>query len=329
MSSRFPLDSRASHGGLLKRAETNMADDLFPDGLGSDGSAITESKRFRALGVPAVRAVERTQGDCPADLTEGLQRTPARLFVGRTGGSYRTSTHLALKAAHAAALDAVYCDFEPERDWGREFVARHEIVMAASAAESKREYLLRPESGRKLSECSRRLVRRTCPMDSDVQFVLGDGLSANALKSQAPRLLPGLIGGCRERGWSVGRPVFVRHCRVGILNDFGESLRGRVVALLVGERPGWGTSESLSIYFAFAPRAGHTDAHRNLISNIHERGVSSEGAIARSLDLIARLLEQGRSGVDIKERLPLDTGGANRMVIIEPAESGSTSLPKV
>lgn len=306
-----------------------MADELFPDGPAGEGGAITESKRFRAIVSPAVRQLGLGSSDCSTEMSGLLERTPARLFVGRTGGSYRTSTHLALKGAHAAALDAVHVDFEPERDWGREFVTRHEIVVSASAAESKREFLLRPESGRRLSECSRRLVRKSCPPDRDVQFVLGDGLSALALKTQAPKLLPGLLEGCRDRGWSTGRPVFVRHCRVGVLNDFGDLLGGQVVALLIGERPGWATAESLSIYFAYAPRPGDTDARRNLISNIHDRGISSEGAIARSFDLIAQMLDRCCSGIEIKERPEAVASATGRERLVALADSGSQSPPIV
>jgi ethanolamine ammonia-lyase small subunit len=255
-----------------------------------------------------------------------LERTPARIFVGRTGGSYRTATHLTLKAAHAAALDAVYAEFEPDRDWSREFLAKHDVLVASSAAESKREFLLRPESGRVLSDCSRRQIKKSCPAGSDVQFVLGDGLSAAALQRQAPRLLLGLIDGCRQRGWSVGRPVFVRHCRVGILNDFGETLGGRVVALLIGERPGWATAESLSIYFAHEPREGDTDARRNLISNIHDRGVAPEAAIPRSLDLIAQMLDKRLSGVEIKERLTTEPVGSGRVLVVDSGTE-STDVP--
>ena len=119
-----------------------------------------------------------------------------------------------------------------------------------------------------------------------------------------PGLLPLLIDGAVQRGWSVGRPFFVRYCRVGILNDIGELLRPEAMVLLIGERPGLATAESLSAYLAYVPGPGHTDANRNLISNIHGRGVSLVAAAARILALVERMRALKTSGVSVKEELP-------------------------
>jgi len=112
-----------------------------------------------------------------------------------------------------------------------------------------------------------------------------------AVAAQVPGLLPLLADEARRRGWSFGRPFLVRHCRVGVLNDVGDLLRPEVAVLLIGERPGLATAESLSAYMAYRPRAGHTDAQRNLISNIHGRGVSLEEAARRVLALAAAFEE--------------------------------------
>jgi ethanolamine ammonia-lyase small subunit len=134
-----------------------------------------------------------------------------------------------------------------------------------------------------------------------LQVVIGDGLSATAAAVQVPRLLPLLRQGAGERGWRFGRPFVVRHCRVGVMNDVGEVLAPAVVVLLVGERPGLATAESLSAYLAYRPRSGHTDAQRNLISNIHTRGVGPDEAVGRVLALAARLRDARASGVAVKE----------------------------
>jgi ethanolamine ammonia-lyase small subunit len=102
----------------------------------------------------------------------------------------------------------------------------------------------------------------------------------------------------------VGQPFVIRHCRVGILNEIGELLDPRVVVLLVGERPGLATAESLSAYIAYRPRMQHTDAERNLISNIHARGVSPDAAAARILNLAAKMMAASLSGVKLREELP-------------------------
>jgi ethanolamine ammonia-lyase small subunit len=139
-----------------------------------------------------------------------------------------------------------------------------------------------------------------------VQVVIGDGLSVAAVAAQVPLLLPLLAEGAARLGRSFGRPFVVRHCRVGVLNDVGELLGPEVVVLLIGERPGLATAESLSAYLAYRPRQGNTDAQRNLISNVHARGVPPEAAAARVLALAEKMRALGASGVAVKE----DLGGA-------------------
>ena len=119
-----------------------------------------------------------------------------------------------------------------------------------------------------------------------------------------PRLLPLLADEAQRRGWSFGRPFFIRHCRVGVLNDIGDILDPEVVVLLIGERPGLATAESLSAYLAYRPRSGHTDALRNLISNIHARGVGPEEAAQRIMALAEQMRRRQMSGIAVKEELP-------------------------
>jgi ethanolamine ammonia-lyase small subunit len=220
-------------------------------------------------------------------------RTPARLFVGRAGPGYRTATQLELRGDHAAAVDAVHAELD----------LRLALLEVTTCARDKQEYLMRPDLGRRLSEAARAAVVRDCPREADLQVVVGDGLSVAAVTAQVPALLPLLDEGTRRRGWSFGRPFVVRYCRVGILNDVGELLNPAVVVLLIGERPGLATAESLSAYMAYRPRPGHTDAQRNLISNIHARGVPPEAAATRILALAERMRAAQASGVGIKEDL--------------------------
>ncbi len=239
-------------------------------------------------------------------------RTPARLLVGRSGSSYRTGTQLELRADHADAMDAVRSEMDLEKDLGRDFLLRWKIFLARSQASSKAEYLLRPDLGRLLKPDSTEDIRSLCPPGVDLQIVIGDGLSPAAVAAQVPRLLPMLEADAKARGWSIGRPFAIRYCRVGILNDIGELLDPAVVVLLIGERPGLATSESLSAYLAYRPRQGQTDAHRNLISNIHARGTSVEEAAGRILDLAGQMMARKQSGVAIKEgatALPEDGRG--------------------
>jgi ethanolamine ammonia-lyase small subunit len=230
-------------------------------------------------------------------------RTPARILVGRAGPSYRSATQLDLRRDHAAALDAVQTELDLGRDFGRDFVERVGLFEVGTAAGSKSEYLMRPDLGRRLNDGARAEIARLCPPGADLQVVIGDGLSAAAVAMQVPVLLPLLEQLARERGWSFGRPFVIRYCRVGVLNDIGALLDPAVVVLLIGERPGLATADSLSAYLAYHPRPGHTDAQRNLISNIHGRGVAPEAAARRILGLAEVMRRLQASGVEVKEEL--------------------------
>lgn len=224
---------------------------------------------------------------------ELLARTPARLLAGRAGVSYRTGTHLDLRRDHAAARDAVWAELA--------LPAGLDLLTVQTRAGGKQEYLLRPDLGRRLPADAAGAIRARCPPNADLQVVVGDGLSATAVGAQVPALLPRLRDAAAARGWSFGEPFAVRYCRVGVLNDVGEVLDPAVVVLLIGERPGLATAESLSAYMAYRPRLGHTDAQRNLISNIHARGVGPDEAAVRILALAEQMMRARASGVAVKE----------------------------
>jgi ethanolamine ammonia-lyase small subunit len=243
------------------------------------------------------------------------ERTPARLLAGRSGGAYRTETQLELRGAHAAARDAVRAELDLSAHLGSA-VSRWSLFEVSTEAANKEEYLLRPDLGRRFNDESRTRIVERCSTGNDLQIVLGDGLSVTAVSAQAPALLHHLCEGAAARQWRIGQIFVIRHCRVGILNEIGELLGARVAVLLIGERPGLATAESLSAYMAYQPHSGHTDADRNLISNIHARGVTIEGAAVRILNFAAQMLARKSSGCGLNEELPLRKaereGGANR-----------------
>ncbi len=248
--------------------------------------------------------------DWPEMVRRIRERTPARLLVGRSGGGYRTTTQLELRSAHAAAVDAVWTELDWARHFAAEFLERWKLFEVASEARTKSDYMLHPNLGRRLRETARSTVLACCQPDCDLQIVIGDGLSVTAISTQVPALLPLLHHAARERGWWIGQSFIVRHCRVGIMNDIGELLRPKVLVLLIGERPGLSTAESLSAYMAYRPREGHSDADRNLISNIHARGVSCEEAARRIVELAGRMMKLELSGSRLKEELPAKAGSS-------------------
>jgi ethanolamine ammonia-lyase small subunit len=239
-------------------------------------------------------------GDWPEIVRQIRERTPARVLAGRTGAAYRTGTQLDLREAHAAARDAVRAELDLHQQFSPEFLKQWRLFEVSTQASSKEEYLQHPSRGRAFRDASRTELLERCPRAADLQIVIGDGLSVSAVVAQVPALVPVLAAGAEGRGWTLGQTFIIRYCRVGILNQIGELLTPTVAVLLIGERPGLATAESLSAYMAYRPQPGHTDTNRNLISNIHARGISPEDAAARILDLAARMMEAGFSGT----RLP-------------------------
>lgn len=243
----------------------------------------------------------------PADFSDALrkirERTPARILAGRAGAAYRTSTQLELREAHAAARDAVRAELDLDAVFGAAFLTRWKLFEVCTEARSKEEYLLQPGMGRRLNEAARRELAERCSQGNNLQIAIGDGLSVTAIAAQIPSLLPLLEQGARARGWTVGNPFVIRHCRVGILNEIGELLAPEVAILLIGERPGLATAESLSAYMAYRPDRTHADANRNLISNIHSRGLHPQAAAERILNLAAQMMTLRRSGFSVREQL--------------------------
>ena len=246
---------------------------------------------------------ELRECDLPEVVRRIRARTPARLLMGRAGSSYLTGTQLELREAHAAAQDAVRGELDLNRDLGTSIVSHWSLFEVCTQAADKDVYLLRPDLGRRFTAESKAEILQRCRAHKDLQIAIGDGLSVTAVREQVPGLLPSLVDGASSRGWSVGQPFVIRHCRVGTLNEIGELLSPKIVVLLIGERPGLATAESLSAYLAYEPKQGNTDADRNLISNIHARGVNQQQASVRILDLAAQMMTARKSGYTVQEKL--------------------------
>jgi ethanolamine ammonia-lyase small subunit len=313
--------SSVHYGGLPRIIEATLEWDR-PDLTLNSGRSSTRIRpmdndshiieRFALSALPDPGATLSRPPPLPTTLADVRSRTPARILIGRAGPAYRTTTLLELRTDHAAARDAVRAELDLTRDFGAPFVAQWGLFEIATLARTKEEFLLRPDLGRSLSDMARtELASRCCP-GADIQVAIADGLSAAAVQTQVPTLLPLLALEASRRGWRFGQPFFIRHGRVGTLNDIGEVLDPTVAVLLIGERPGLATAESLSAYMAYRPRVGHDDAHRNLISNIHIRGIPPDQAAPRIARLAARMIQLATSGVAIKEEclemIPIPVG---------------------
>jgi ethanolamine ammonia-lyase small subunit len=219
--------------------------------------------------------------------------TPARVVQGRTGTRYLTSTYVQLRAEHAIALDAVHSSV-PE-GWAE----THGCIPLKTRCQDHAEFLLHPDHGRRLDEESRARLEREGTRGVDVQVIAGDGLSALALLTQGPALIPALEAALRGQGFSTGRPLFVRHARIGVQDEIGVLLRARSTVILVGERPGLGTGDSLSIYTAFNPRLGQDNSEKNCISNVRGLGLPPAMAALECARLMRRTFDAGGGGLHL------------------------------
>ena len=206
--------------------------------------------------------------------------TPARIFLPRAGLALRTPANLQFQLDHAEARDAVHERLDIETLIETLRSRGLEVLRLASAAPDRRTYLLRPDLGRELDEASRARLAGSVG-DYDIVFVIADGLSARAISSHAIALLDEALPTFQQGSWKLAPVVVVEQGRVAIGDEIGEILGAKLVAMLLGERPGLSSPDSLGVYLTFAPRVGRNDAERNCLSNIRSQGMSYSEAAQR------------------------------------------------
>ena len=241
---------------------------------------------------------------------ESLRRfTDARIALGRAGNSLPTRAHLDFQLAHAQARDAVHLPFEAHdiatslRGLGLEALLLH------SAAPDRATYLQRPDLGRKLDERSRQTLAqwragRNASTRFDLAFVVADGLSALGVHRNAVELVAATLASLRAdatQTWSVAPVAVVEQGRVAVGDEAGHALQANAVAVLIGERPGLSSPDSLGIYLTWAPQPGLTDASRNCISNVRPAGLSVQAAAAKLHQLLSQSRARQLTGVGLKD----------------------------
>jgi len=222
-----------------------------------------------------------------------LLSTPARLGVGRAGLRYRTDTALSFLADHAAARDAVASDIDPG------IVEPLGFVRLRSVAADKREFLLRPDLGRQLSPESMVAVKRQGSRAPQIQIVAADGLSATAINVNLPLVYPALTQALADFGFRVGVPFAISNGRVAAADEVARLTGAEVLCLLVGERPGLRTAESMGAYITYMRVRQFNEAMRWVISNIHKNGLKPEEAALQVADSCRKAMKEKRSGVDV------------------------------
>lgn len=203
----------------------------------------------------------------PAALPELVAATTARIGVGRAGPRFNTASLLLFQGDHAVTQDALY------RDIDQKLLDEFDLfTVQTNITGGKEEYLLRPDLGRQLSNAAKRTLAERCVKKPNIQLVVGDGLSAAAIEANLRQIFPVIKQGVQAAGLTMGTPFHIKYCRVGVINDIGTAIQPDVVLLLIGERPGLGRAESMSVYMGYQPKDGDTDADRDVVCNIFENG---------------------------------------------------------
>lgn len=236
--------------------------------------------------------------------------TPARIALGRTGTSLPTRAQLDFQFAHAQARDAVHLAFDHGEIAAQLSQRGRETLPLHSAAPDRHSYLQRPDLGRKLSDESAQTLRDYASAHQggiDLVIVVADGLSALAVHRHTLPFLTRLEEQMSGDGWSVAPVVLVEQGRVAIGDEIGQLLGAKMVVMLIGERPGLSSPDSLGLYFTYAPKVGLTDAYRNCISNVRLEGLSYGMAAHRLLYLMREACRRQLSGVNLKDEAQLHT----------------------
>ena len=236
--------------------------------------------------------------------------TPARIALGRTGTSLPTSAQLDFQFAHAQARDAVHLPFDHAGLSAQLAERGRESLLLHSAAVDRNSYLQRPDLGRKLSDDSAQSLRDYAaahPGGVDLAIVVADGLSALAVHRHTLGFLTRLEEQMAGDDWSIAPVVLVEQGRVAVGDEIGQLLGAKMLVMLIGERPGLSSPDSLGLYFTYNPKIGLTDAYRNCISNVRLEGLSYGMAAHRLLYLMREACRRQLSGVNLKDEAQVQT----------------------
>lgn len=220
--------------------------------------------------------------------------TTARVCVGRAGTRFKTNTFLKFRADHAVAMDAVWSMVDEK------VIDKLKFLKVQTVVKDKEEYITRPDFGRKFSEETIEYIKENCIKSPQVQIIAGDGLSSTAINANLRDIYSIILDGLNAKGYKVGTPIFVKFARVATMDKISEALDAKVTIILIGERPGLATGESMSCYMAYESSTKKPESQRTVISNIHRNGTPPVEAGAQIVDLIEIMMKEKKSGVDLK-----------------------------
>jgi ethanolamine ammonia-lyase small subunit len=240
-------------------------------------------------------------GPPPRSLRDLRHLTPARVGLGRAGASLPTQALLAFTLDHARARDAVHAGLDISAIIAGLEALGLATLQASSQAQSRADYLRRPDLGRTLDLASQDVLASFHRSPCDLAIVIGDGLSPSAVNAHAVELIRNLVPRLAAGAIGLGPVVVAEGARVALADEIGALLGARMVVMLIGERPGLSAPDSLGAYLTFAPEAGRTDAMRNCVSNIHCSGLSYDEAAFKIAWLVREGLTRQVTGVALKD----------------------------
>ncbi len=235
------------------------------------------------------------------------QFTNARIALGAVGNSMPLKANLEFQLAHALARDAVsiplnFTALTETLDVGQ-------TLLLQSKVENHALYLQRPDLGRILNNQAIDQLKALSAKQkkADIVITVADGLSSTAIMNHAPALLKLLIPALHQTGFSIAPVCLAKYARVALSDQIGEILNAKSSIILIGERPGLSSPDSMGIYYTYQPNTNRTDAERNCISNIHLPGLSYQGAVKKLLFIVNESHRLKFSGVDLKDQTELES----------------------
>ncbi len=279
------LKEMQSQGQPVQKAEAASSSQIVSsESLPDIGS--TEYKKYNGIDEPHNKDI----------ISEFIGATNARVCSGAVGPRPKMIPYLRFLADHARSKGSVF------KEVSEEWLEKNNLWSVQSKAHDKDTYLTRPDLGRQLSDEAIATIKQHIPQSPQVQVILSDGLSTDALLSNYEDILPPLINGLKAKNYTVGEPFFLRYGRVKAQDAIGEALDADVIVLLIGERPGLGQSESMSCYAVYKPTMAATvESDRTVISNIHDGGTPPVEAAAVIVDLVNRMIDNKASGIALNQ----------------------------
>jgi len=250
-----------------------------------------------ARDISSIDYTNRVTIDNPLDMESCVRlkkATNARICIGRAGDRFKTETLLRFSADHAVAIDSVWSHVDET------IIDELGFYKVQTLIKDKEEYITRPDLGRAFSDKTISNIKTKCIHKPDVQIIVADGLSSHAIDANIKDIYPIIVDGVNANGYKLGTPIFVKYGRVATMDKISEALNAKVTVILIGERPGLATGDSMSSYMAFESSTLKPESQRTVVSNIHRNGTPPVEAGAEIVSLIELMMRKKCSGVKLK-----------------------------